>query len=256
MPESGQNCSFAIVIPAYNEEATIHDVVQRALNQCNKVIVVDDGSSDNTVSRLDGLPITLIKHETNQGKAASLWDGFMTAMKDDISVIITLDGDNQHAPEDIPLLMAKSESHPDQIIIGARLADKSSIPAKRYYANKIANFWIAWAAGYPLSDSQSGFRLYPVSLFKNMNISISKSSSFVFESEIIIKAAQRGIYSQPVPIPAVYTENARPSHFRGVRDITLITLMVAKSLLSRGLYLQGLYRSVLEPMLLPTQKKK
>ena len=256
MPHNKNNGDFSIVIPAYNEEATIYDVVQRALNQCNKVIVIDDGSSDNTISKLDGLPITLIKHETNQGKAASLWDGFTAALKDDINFIITLDGDNQHAPEDISLLMEKSALHPDQIIIGARLADKSSIPAKRYYANKIANFWIAWAAGYPLSDSQSGFRLYPASLFKGLNISTSKSSSFVFESEVIIKAAQRGIYSQPVPIPAVYTANARPSHFRGVRDITLITLMVAKSLFSRGMYLQGLYRSVLRPMLLPSQKKK
>ncbi|MDT8371969.1 MAG: glycosyltransferase [Gammaproteobacteria bacterium] len=246
---------YAIVIPAYNEEATIHDVVQRALNQCNKVIVVDDGSSDNTIARLDGLPVTIIKHETNQGKAASLWDGFMAAMAHDINFVITLDGDNQHSPEDIPLLIEKNKSHPDQIIIGARLADKSLIPAKRYYANKVANFWIAWAAGYPLSDSQSGFRLYPVALFDRLSISTSKNCSFVFESEIIIKAAQRGIHSYPVPIPAVYAENARPSHFRGVRDITLITLMVAKSLLSRGFYLQGLYRSAFKPILLPSQKK-
>lgn len=256
MNQSSHDCKFAIVIPAYNEEATIHSVAQRALKQCKNVIVVDDGSSDETIARLEGLPVTLISNGTNKGKAASLWSGFTEAMKLDIAVIITLDGDAQHAPEDIPLLIAKSESHPNNIIIGARLANKEDIPAKRYYANKIANFWIAWASGYPLSDSQSGFRLYPISLFENLKISISKSSSFVFESEIIIKAAQKGIYSHPVAIPAVYSENARPSHFRGVRDISLITIMVAKSLASRGFYLQGLYRSTFKPMFLPSSKKK
>ena len=81
MPEHNKNKNFAIVIPAYNEEATIKDIAERALTQCNNVIVVDDGSSDNTIEKLDDLAITLIKHDINKGKAASLWDGFTCAMK-------------------------------------------------------------------------------------------------------------------------------------------------------------------------------
>lgn len=251
MTNSSQVPEFAIVIPAYNEQATIHDIASRALAISPRVIVVDDGSADDTVAALADLPVTLIRHESNKGKAASLWDGITRARQNQVKYIITLDGDGQHAPEDIPRLLAKLEAHPNHIIIGARLADKSAIPAKRYYANRIANFWLAWAAGYPLSDSQSGFRIYPAHLFDNLSISISKRSSFVFESEILIKAAQRGIYSTAVAIPAVYAQAARPSHFRGVRDITLITLMVARSLLARGLYLQGLFRSTIKPHLLP-----
>ncbi len=163
-----------------------------------------------------------------------------------VDAILTLDGDGQHAPEDIPLLVNKAEEFPKGIIIGARLADKSAIPAKRYYANKFANFWIAWAAAYPIHDSQSGFRLYPVELFNDLTI--STKHGFVFESEILIKAAKKNIYSHPVKIPAVYKENARPSHFRGVADITLITLMVGKSLISRGMYPLGLYRSFINPI--------
>jgi len=246
MPNLNQSCKFAIVIPAYNEEATIHDVVQRALEQSKTVIVVDDGSIDNTISKLGNLPVTLIRNNTNQGKAASLWAGFMAALEYDIDAIITLDGDGQHSPDDIPLLLNKARDFPKDIIIGARLADKSAIPAKRYYANKIANFWIAWAAAYPIHDSQSGFRLYPKALFDNLKI--STKHGFVFESEILIKAAQKNIYSHPVKIPAVYRENARPSHFRGVADITLITLMVAKSLITRGLYPKGLYYSLINPV--------
>ena len=237
---------FAIVIPAYNEEATILGVVKQALNECKNIIVVDDGSVDKTISELQGLPIALIKHETNKGKAASLWDGFMAALEMDIDSIITLDGDGQHAPSDVQLLLKKASEYPNDIIIGARLADKSAIPAKRYYANKFANFWLAWAAGYPIQDSQSGFRIYPKALFDNLKI--STKHGFVFESEILIKAAQKGIYSHPVKIPAVYKKNTRPSHFRGVQDITLITIMVAKSLFSRGMYLAGLFRSCIKPV--------
>ena len=245
MQQNNKIDNFAIVIPAYNEEATIADLVRRSLQQSKKVIVIDDGSVDNTIEQLKDLPIILLKHEVNQGKAASLWDGFTEALKMGVETIITIDGDGQHAPEDIPLLLAKANDFPNDIIIGARLADKSAIPAKRYYANKIANFWIAWAAAYPIHDSQSGFRLYPSALFNDLKI--STKHGFVFESEILIKAAQKHIYSHPVKIPAVYRENARPSHFRGVADISLITLMVAKSLIFRGMYPKGFYRSVINP---------
>lgn len=246
---------FAVVIPAYNEEATIHDVATRALAFSPLVIVIDDGSTDNTIINLEDLPVILIKNEINSGKAASLWKGIQAAREHNVKYIISIDGDGQHAPEDIPKLLAKTEADPNHIIIGARLADKSVIPAKRYYANKVANFWLAWAAGYPISDSQSGFRIYPTRLFDDLKISVSKRSCFVFESEILIMAAQRGIQCTAVAIPAVYAENARPSHFRGVRDITLITLMVGRSLISRGMYPQGLYRSCIKPLLFTRHDK-
>ena len=252
MAKSKGKSKFAIVIPAYNEEATIKDVVNAALKESTHIVVVDDGSTDNTISQLDDLPITLIKHTINKGKAASLWDGFMASLQMDIDVVVTLDGDGQHAPSDIPLLLKKSKEFPSDIIVGARLADKSAIPAKRYYANKVANFWLAWAAGYPIKDSQSGFRVYPKKLFDNLTI--STKHGFVFESEIFIKAAKKKIYSHPVKIPAVYKKGARPSHFRGVTDITLITLMVAKSLISRGMYPWGLYRSLISPLDVESQQ--
>ena len=242
MYQNSINNNFAIVIPAYNEEATIRDVVESALVQNDKVIVIDDGSIDKTIEKINTLPITLIKHKQNKGKAAALWSGFMAALDLGVDSIITIDGDGQHAATDIPLLLKKAADFPSDIIIGARLADKAAIPAKRYYANKFANFWIAWAAGYPIADSQSGFRLYPAALFKDLQISIEHG--FVFESEILIKAAQCNVYSHPVKIPAVYKKGARPSHFHGVEDITLITKMVWKSLYTRWFYLPGLYRSL------------
>lgn len=239
--------TFAVVIPAYNEGRTIRDVVTRCLAFVPDVIVVDDGSTDDTVRQLDGLPITLLRHERNLGKAASLWDGMQAALQRGARAVITLDGDGQHRPEDIPRLQVAWSETPQHIIIGARLADKAAIPAKRYYANRIANFWIAWAAGYPIADSQSGFRIYPASLLSRIRIDVGPEKGFVFESEILIRAAHCGVYSRPVAIPAIYARAARPSHFHGVRDIARITRMVAGQLLRRRMYLRGLYRSLFAP---------
>lgn len=240
--------NFTIVIPAYNEQHTIREIVQDALKYSPEVIVIDDGSTDGTSDEVKDLAITLIQHPVNKGKATSLLDGFTAAINNGSDAVITLDGDGQHSPHDIPVLLAKAEQHPNDIIIGSRLADKESIPKSRYRANIIANFWISWASGYRITDSQSGFRLYPSSALKSIKLSASKSKSFVLESEVLIKAAHIGVYSHPVPIPAIYAENARPSHFRGVRDITNITLMVATELLKRGFYIPGLYRAWIKPM--------
>jgi len=241
-----QTPNFAVVIPAYNEAATIQDIVNRALKFSNIVIVIDDGSTDNTSAQLDDLKITLIKHGKNTGKAASLLDGINTAILMGVEYIVTLDGDGQHHPEDIGRLLASLQQHPNTIIIGSRLANKAAIPAKRYYANKTANFWLSWATGYLIEDSQSGFRIYPATLFHQL--SISTQHSFVFESEILIKAAKQKIYSFPVPIDAIYAANARPSHFQGVKDITLITLMVTKELVSHGMAPIRFYRAFIKPL--------
>lgn len=247
---------FAVVIPAYNEGRTITDLARRALAYTDLVICIDDGSSDDTGSQLAALPVTLIRNETNEGKAASLWAGAKVALSHGVDIIITLDGDGQHSPDDIPLFLSCAEANPGQIIIGSRLADREAIPPKRYWANRIANFWISWAAGFPFKDSQSGFRLYPASLFKDIKISINRKKSFVFESEILIKAAHRGVFAKTVPIPAIYAKDARPSHFHGTRDITYITIMVAGQLFKRGGHPMGLYRSVIKPKLLTSPDDK
>ncbi len=237
---------IAIVIPAFNEQRSIVDVATRALQQAEHVIVVDDGSSDQTLTLLQDLQKTssklvVLANGQNMGKAATLWAGMQYAEKLNVKAVVTLDGDGQHCPEDIPRFIQTARQQPQAIIIGARLADKSAIPAKRYYANKFANFWLSWAAGYVINDSQSGFRLYPSKLIRQLTPDTQRSKSFVFESEILISAAKFGIRSIPIKIEAIYNADARPSHFRGVTDILLITRMVAWSLFSRGMYPLGLF---------------
>jgi glycosyltransferase involved in cell wall biosynthesis len=235
---------YWVVIPAYNEAATIRDVASRALRESTNVIVVDDGSTDGTAEALVGLPVAVLRNPTNCGKAASLWRGFQQALAAGASGVVTLDGDGQHEPEDIPRLLAEAASHPNYVIIGARRRDQRRAAFWRYVANRVADFWISWAAGYSLADSQSGFRVYPASLLSSVKIKHGKARSFVFESEILIEATRLGYRSLPVPIEALRRPGARPSYFRPVLDIARITYMVGWKLISRGMYPIGLYRSL------------
>jgi uncharacterized SAM-binding protein YcdF (DUF218 family) len=221
--------------------------VSRTLLHCDTVIVVDDGSTDGTAAAISDLPILLIKNEANQGKAASLWEGMQTAVRAGVLAVITLDADGQHLPEDIPRFIRLGKTHPKHIIIGSRLTNKAAFPLQRYYANKFANFWISWAAGYFIKDSQAGFRLYPATLLKRLNLNHGKPHSFVFESEVLIEAAQHGFRSFPITIPVIYPADARPSHFSPVLDILRITRMVAWRLASRFFFPQGLYRVFIKP---------
>lgn len=235
---------YVLVIPAYNEAATIRTIASAALQFVHQVIVVDDGSSDNTAGCLDGLPVKILRHSHNRGKALSLRHGFAKALENSITGIVTMDGDGQHNPADIPRLLAAAQRHPDRLIIGARLWNKSAIPPARYRANRFANFWIGWASGQYLEDSQSGLRIYPAELLRKLGAISLTTKSFVLESEILIEAARLGYSSVSVKVSTAYPQTARPSHFRPVRDIALITLMVAGKLLARGMYLRGLWRSL------------
>jgi glycosyltransferase involved in cell wall biosynthesis len=237
--------NFAVVIPAHNEASTIRAVAEGALRHASLVIVVDDGSEDGTAAALAGLRVTLISNRENEGKAASLWRGMQHALSREVDAVLTLDGDGQHDPADIPGLVSAFRRQPGKIAIGARLSDRRNIPAFRYFSNRFANFWIAWAAGYPIEDSQSGFRLYPAPLLRRVRLPHhGRRSSFVFESEILIEASRLGCESVAVPVAAIYPGTARRSHYRPVLDALRITRMVAWKLISRGLYLRGLLRSL------------
>ncbi|MFA6698600.1 MAG: glycosyltransferase family 2 protein [Thiomicrospira sp.] len=233
--------NYVVVIPAFNEAKTIVSLIEAVLKRCEKVIVVDDASTDETAMLLADLPVKLIRHNTNQGKASALKTGFSAAIESGAQAVITLDGDGQHNPDSIPHLLEAYITYPRSIIIGARLIGRERAPKRRRRANDFADFWVSWAASTPVKDSQSGFRVYPMSLFAQGFKSYPKSSGFVFESEILIEAANQGYQLVSVPIDSVYPKNNRPSHFRPIFDISQITWMVTKKLLAKGLNPLGLY---------------
>ena len=235
-----------VVIPSYNEAATIKQVVNKVLAITPNVIVIDDGSTDTTIAELNNLPITLLKNPSNTGKAASLMRGIKLALAQKATVIITMDGDDQHEAADIPKLIKAFTVYPNKLIIAARLENNSEAPSNRLFANRFADFWVSWASGHKVQDSQSGFRLYPASLFKKVQARHSKYRSFVFESEIIINAAHHGYLTQSVAIKSRYPEQRRISHYRPWSDVTKTVLMIAGKIIQRGFNVPGLIRVLRE----------
>lgn len=243
-----------IAIPAYNESATIRTLASKALTLCPRVIVVDDGSTDGTSERLEGLPLVLLRQPLNRGKAAALELAFSEALLRGAVCVVTFDGDGQHDPADASSLLRAWRQHPDRLIVGSRLHDKANFPPARYRANRFACFWISWAAGHAIADSQSGFRVYPAAVLSLATGGGVRGDRFTFESEVLIEAADHGIRTLAVAIPGRYPPNARPSHFRPVADIAKIVIMVATRLLKKGLHPAGLWRSLRPaPVLAPIE---
>ena len=241
-PNSTQSCW--VLIPAYNEAETVADVATRARRQCSNVIVIDDGSTDGTGEILAGLDVTVLRNEQNLGKAGSLRRGFDYALTHGAIAMITLDADGQHVPEEIPCIIRKSIHNPGALLIGARRRDQRRASFWRYLANSIADFWISWAAGQWIEDSQSGFRLYPARVLREIQLNCDKTRSFVFESEVLIEAVRKGFICLHVPVQVRARSGPRESHFRPASEIARITLMVAGKLLEKGMYPLGLYRAV------------
>ena len=240
-----------IAIPAYQEAGTIRSLALDALARCPRVIVVDDGSSDDTAKCLADLPITLLAHGANRGKAAALRTAFAHALAHQASCVIALDGDGQHDPADAAGLLAAWRAQPASIVIGSRLHDRAQFPAARWRANRFACFWISWAAGHPIADSQSGFRVYPRAVMQLALGSGVRGGRFTFESEVLIEAARHGHPTQAVAIPGRYPLHARPSHFRPVIDIANIVVMAAGRLLRSGMAPLSLLRSLKPARVLP-----
>jgi hypothetical protein len=159
-----------------------------------------------------------------------------------------LDGDGQHRPEDLPRLLACGQSWPGRVVIGSRRASGRAAPRARYIANRLADFWVSWAARHPIDDSQSGFRIYPAELLRLITARATLARGFAFESEVLIEAARLGFHTAAVDIATIYgSVLRRPSHFRPVADITRIVLMVAGKLLAWGMDPIGLWRSLTLP---------
>jgi hypothetical protein len=235
----------AIVIPAYNEAATIADIVRRALAVAPAVIVVDDGSSDGTGSIAQRCGATVLRNPANSGKGASLWRGLTHALNAGAAYVVTLDADGQHRPEDVARLVEAARRSPGRIVIGSRRAHKEAFPRARYIANRVADFWISWASGHPIDDTQSGFRVYPAATLRTLSARPPLAAGFAFESEMLICAGWHGVRTVSVDIPALYgAVLRRPSYFRPVADICRIVVMVASKLLRRGMYPAGLWRTV------------
>ncbi len=192
---------YVTIIPAYNEEEAIERVVGSALKYCD-VLVVDDGSEDNTYNLAKAAGAELVKHEKNMGKGAAIKSGLKEALKNDYEVLILLDGDGQHDPDCIPSFIATMDD--SELVIGSRFkkGNPENMPIWRKLSNKITTNLIKFVTGYGLTDSQSGFRAMSQNA-AGLFIDI-KYDDYVYESEMLYKAAKHKLKVSEAPIPCTY----------------------------------------------------
>jgi glycosyltransferase involved in cell wall biosynthesis len=203
------------VIPALNAERTIGDVVRKAREQLQDVIVIDDGSADRTgeIARSEGADV--LRHEVNRGKGASLKTGFAYAREHGCDAVITLDADGQHLPSEIPkIIQAWQESGADLVIGGRAHLFQQMLPRRRF-ANRFSTWAIAKAAGVRVNDSQSGFRLYSARVMREIEL---RTDGFDMESEVIIRAGVRKMRIVVTPIDLGFIDGLSTSHYRPLGD--------------------------------------
>lgn len=236
-PSGASPQRFCGLIPAYNLSRTIPQVVRLTRRHLPTVLVVDDGSQDETAHLARESGATVLRIPKNQGKGWALRCGFKHLLKEPWEGIITLDGDLQHDPAEIPKLIEEYDKTKPNIVIGSRMAEAEKIPVIRYWTNRVGVFFISWAAGQPLADTQSGFRLYRREVLESIPLWTSRYDT---ESEILIKAGMRGMKITCVPIKTIYYEDElHHSSFRPFPDTFLICMVFLKSLFwRRGWYLR------------------
>ena len=213
-----------VIIPTYNNDKTLVSVIEDVGQFCQDIIVVNDGSTDNTVHILQGFKnIQLIIHPKNKGKGSALKNGLRTAQQQDFRYAITIDSDGQHYPSDIPVFIEEIEKSSDSLLIGARNLTADNMPSKNTFANKFSNFWYRVETGKKLTDTQSGYRLYPLHKIGNMK---GYTAKYEFELEIIVFSAWKAISVKNVPVKVYYPpEGERVSHFRPLRDFFRISVV-------------------------------
>ena len=221
---SFEKTKTCVVIPTYNNAGTLGVVLDDILKYTNQIIVVNDGSTDGTTDLIPKYRgIQWISYEKNVGKGWALRQAFKMALELGYDNVITIDSDGQHFASDLMLFVEASTQNPGTLFIGARNIQTEGMPTKNTFANKFSNFWFWVETGKRMPDTQSGFRLYPISRMKNM---VFFTKKYEFEIEVLVHADWSGIKIDSIPIQVYYPpENERVSHFRPLRDFTRISVL-------------------------------
>jgi len=234
------NKRIALLIPAYNEEKYIRRVIKNCAIYSLKMIIVNDGSFDQTAMVVKNLkeskkyPLVLLEHDKNKGKGAALETGFKYIVKKGYQGVITLDADAQHDTKEIKKFLQMVDKEKPDLIIGSRFQNHQGMPFIRLATNYTTSWIISWLAGQKVEDVQSGFRYISNKVIKNIEL---KTKHFETEPELILKAAWLNYSIKNIPINTIYHQDF-VSEVNKFTDTLKFFKLVFKSLVWRRSFLR------------------
>ena len=219
-----------VCIPAYNEEGPIADVIKRASNYADKVIVYDDGSSDQTYKEAQKAGAFVIRGDKNRGKGAALKSLFDYAKENNADAMVTIDGDGQFLPEEIPKLLNPILEKKSDVVIGYRFHDKTEMPNYRKFGNKVLDKITNLASELSFKDTQSGFRSYSKKAINSINF---VDTGFSVDSEILVSASRNRLKISEEKVTVIYdtggkTSTTNPISHSGAVINSLLELIILK----------------------------
>jgi glycosyltransferase involved in cell wall biosynthesis len=226
-----------VLIPTYNNAGTLADVINKVLEYTHDVIVVNDGSTDNTSDILKQFTqIYEVQYTPNKGKGYALRSGIEEAARLGYEYAIAMDSDGQHYPSDLILFLEQLDKTPGALIVGARNLNQENVQLKSSFGNKFSNFWFWVNTGITMPDTQSGYRCYPVQRLADKTYFTRK---YEFEIEVMVRASWSGVPVTYIPISVYYPKpEERVSHFRPFKDFTRISILNTVLVLIAVLYIK------------------
>ena len=203
------------IVPAFNEARSIADVVSGLHGIVSHVLIVDDGSTDQTAARARAAGAEVLTRGRNTGKGSAIRAGLAHVMTRPFTHVLLLDGDMQHRPREASRLLDAAQRTGADLVLGERAFSREEMPAARYHANRIGSRVLSWFVGAPVQDTQCGFRVCRLDALRDLPL---RARGYEIETEMLVKLRRRGARLASVPITAVYA--AERSKLRPVRDTT------------------------------------
>ena len=220
--------NVCVIIPAYQEAAAIQAVARAVRAQGLAAVVVDDGSADATAAEAEKGGALVLRHAHNQGKGVALRTGFDYAKQRGYEAVITLDGDGQHDPADIPTFLAAYARGGVEVLVGNRMTDAARMPRTRRLTNRFMSWLLSRMMGQTVPDTQCGYRLFRCDALPELPLT---SARYAAESEILLELANRGARIGSVPIRTIYRDEI--SRINPVIDTGRFCVMMLRQLMRR-----------------------
>lgn len=219
---------ICVIIPAYNEAKAIGGLVKQIREFCPEVLIIDDGSSDNTASCARENGAIVLRNPVNLGKGASLIIGFKHILAKDYDAAIIMDGDGQHSPEDIPLFLEFAAPEEKKFIVGNRMNEAVNMPLVRVLTNKFMSWLISSIIKQKVVDTQCGFRLIKREVLDKLNL---RTSKYEIESEMLTRASSLGFKIDSMPVKTIY--RGEKSQINPVTDTVRFFRFIIRELWSK-----------------------